>query len=268
MPTSRTLSSQTLHPSWMSWRAHLLRSRVIEAEKSARMAALVNRQEPQVYTCGSTQRHHLQLLAKLSLVFIPAGFVVYYLNLRATTCVCYQLLGYHSQYHDGVLGRRGNRTPYRRSDRSTTEHVLQHAPQLISSILLLRSRQITVLKTSLLGSIISNLLLMLGLCMFFGGINRVEQHYNLRVAQTISMMLLLATLSLVIPTASHLMANVTQHDIVVQSRGTSVVIIFSYGLYLFFIEDTHQHLHRAVRKDTEKRSRQTQANHGAREVPH
>ena len=114
-----------------------------------------------------------------------------------------------------------------------------NAPQLISSILLLRSRQITVLKTSLLGSIISNLLLMLGLCMFFGGINRVEQHYNLTVAQTISMMLLLATLSLVIPTASHLMANVTQHDIVVQSRGTSVVIIFSYGLYLFFQLKTH-----------------------------
>ena len=173
------------------------------------------------------------------LVFIPAGFVVYFLRLKATIVFAINFLAIVPSimmvslavdeiglYTGDLVGALLNMS-------------FSNAPQLISSILLLKSRQITVLKTSLLGSIISNLLLMLGLCMFFGGINRIEQHYNLTVAQTISMMLLLATLSLVIPTASHLIANVTQHDIVVQSRGTSAVIIFSYGLYLFFQLKTH-----------------------------
>jgi Ca2+/H+ antiporter len=80
----------------------------------------------------------------------------------------------------------------------------------------------------------SNLLLMTGLGFFFGGINRLEQHFNATMAQTIGMLLLLAVFSLVIPTASHLMTNVSQRDILHQSRGTAVVIMISYGLWLFF----------------------------------
>lgn len=101
----------------------------------------------------------------------------------------------------------------------------------------------TILKTSLLGSIISNLLFMTGLCFFFGGINRIEQAFNVTVAQTVSMMLLLAVISLVVPTASRLMVSgVTDHDIVVQSRGTSVIILISYALYLFFQLKTHRRI--------------------------
>ncbi|KAJ9623314.1 hypothetical protein H2204_011220 [Knufia peltigerae] len=118
-----------------------------------------------------------------------------------------------------------------------------NATQLISSILLLKHKQMTILKTSLLGSIISNLLFMTGLCFFFGGINRIEQAFNVTVAQTVSMMLLLAVISLVVPTASRLMVSgVTDHDIVVQSRGTSVIILISYALYLFFQLRTHRRI--------------------------
>jgi len=81
---------------------------------------------------------------------------------------------------------------------------------------------------------------MTGLCFFFGGINRLEQAFNVNVAHTVSMMLLLAVFSLVVPTASRLMVSgVTDYDVVVQSRGTSVVILISYCLYLFFQLKTH-----------------------------
>ena len=83
---------------------------------------------------------------------------------------------------------------------------------------------------------------MLGLCMFCGGLNRQEQYFSVKWAHAVSMMLLLTILSLIVPTASHLMDGLSRHDILVQSRGTSVIIIFSYGLYLFFQLKTHAYM--------------------------
>jgi len=54
---------------------------------------------------------------------------------------------------------------------------------------------------SLVGSILSNLLLVMGMCFFFGGLNRIEQHFNVTVAQTASSLLALAAGSLIIPAA-------------------------------------------------------------------
>jgi Ca2+:H+ antiporter len=48
---------------------------------------------------------------------------------------------------------------------------------------------------------LSNLLLVLGMCFFFGGINRLEQHFNPVVAQTAASILSLAVGALIIPTA-------------------------------------------------------------------
>lgn len=56
------------------------------------------------------------------------------------------------------------------------------------------------MKTSLIGSMLSNLLLVLGMCFFFGGVNRLEQYFNVTVAQTASSLLALAVGSLIIPT--------------------------------------------------------------------
>lgn len=110
------------------------------------------------------------------------------------------------------------------------------------SILLLKNRQIDILRFSLLGSILSNLLLTSGLSFLLGGIygDRMEQYFSATTAQTVSMMLLLAVVSLVIPTAAHLMADTSPKSIVSQSRGTSVVIILSYMLWLLFQLRTHR----------------------------
>jgi len=47
----------------------------------------------------------------------------------------------------------------------------------------------------------------MGMCFFFGGLNRVEQHFNVTVAQTASSLLALAVGSLIIPTAFHSWSN-------------------------------------------------------------
>jgi Ca2+:H+ antiporter len=106
--------------------------------------------------------------------------------------------------------------------------------------LLLKSRQVSVLKLSLLGTILSSLLLTTGLSFLLGGWKRLEQYFNVSLAQMISMLLLLAVSSLIIPSGAHLMTNTTAEGILAESRGISVVILISYVLWLFFTLSTHR----------------------------
>ena len=76
-----------------------------------------------------------------------------------------------------------------------------NAVELIVSIIALVKGEVDIVQESLIGSMLSNLLLVMGMCFFFGGLNRVEQHFNMTVAQTASSLLALAIASLIIPAA-------------------------------------------------------------------
>jgi Ca2+:H+ antiporter len=128
---------------------------------------------------------------------------------------------------------------------------LSNAVQLVLSIFLLKSRQISVLKLSLLGTILSSLLLTTGLSFLLGGYNRKEQKFNKSLAQMISALLLLAVSSHAIPTTIRLMmddytSDTTQEGLLAVSRGISVIILISYGLWLFFTLLTHRKLYDAA----------------------
>jgi Ca2+:H+ antiporter len=82
-------------------------------------------------------------------------------------------------------------------------NVYSNAVELIVAIIALVQRKTLIVQTSLIGSILSNLLLVLGMSFFLGGIPRIEQHFNVTVAQTAASMLALAVSSLIIPTAYH-----------------------------------------------------------------
>ncbi|ROW08757.1 hypothetical protein VPNG_06421 [Cytospora leucostoma] len=112
--------------------------------------------------------------------------------------------------------------------------------QLISCILLLVHGQLTVLKTTLIGGILANILLLLGLGMVFGGRRRPEQYFNRTSSHTSSVLLSLASTSLLIPTASLLMSQTNTIDVTKQSRGASVILVIVYGLYLYFSLHTHR----------------------------
>lgn len=71
------------------------------------------------------------------------------------------------------------------------------------AIIALVKNEVVIVQTSLIGSMLSNLLLVMGMCFFFGGLNRLEQHFNPVVAQTAASLLALAVGSLIIPTAFH-----------------------------------------------------------------
>lgn len=85
---------------------------------------------------------------------------------------------------------------------------------------------------------LSNLLLVLGMCFFFGGLRRQEQYFNITVAQTASSLLALAIGSLIIPTAFRIFAETTT-GVAPLSRGTSILLLITYGCYLLFQLSTH-----------------------------
>lgn len=136
-----------------------------------------------------------------------------------------------------------------------------NAVELIVSIIALFQDQIVIVQTSLIGSMLSNLLLVMGMCFFFGGINRKRQHFNTTVAQTAASLLALAIGALIIPTAFNMFANdpnTTSDDATVRtgdaqfSRGTSVVLLFVYICYLIFQLRTHDDIYNAPSKKVTK----------------
>lgn len=86
-----------------------------------------------------------------------------------------------------------------------------NAVELIVAIIALVKHKTLIVQTSLIGSMLSNLLLVLGMCFFFGGIDREEQHFNVTVAQTAASLLALAVSSLIIPTAYNSWSNSPSH---------------------------------------------------------
>jgi Ca2+:H+ antiporter len=127
-----------------------------------------------------------------------------------------------------------------------------NAVELIVSILALVKREIVIVQTSLIGSILSNLLLVLGMAFFAGGINRSEQKFNTTVAQTAASMLTVSCASLIVPTAFHLASSDNDLGITQLSRGTAVLLLLVYLSYLFFQLKTHEHLYSLESEKTPK----------------
>ncbi|KAL4901875.1 hypothetical protein BDW74DRAFT_67416 [Aspergillus multicolor] len=127
-----------------------------------------------------------------------------------------------------------------------------NAVELIVAIIALVHDEVLIVQTSLIGSMLSNLLLVLGMCFFFGGLNRLEQHFNPVVAQTAASLLALAVGSLIIPTAFNVWADADKSKVAQLSQGTSVILLVVYGCYLYFQLSTHVEMYNAPSQKAEK----------------
>ncbi|CAI9298021.1 unnamed protein product [Lactuca saligna] len=123
-----------------------------------------------------------------------------------------------------------------------------NATELIIAMFALHQRKIHVLKYSLLGSIISNLLLVLGSSLLCGGIANLnkEQKFDHKQADANSLLLLLGLLCQILPVLFNFHnANVPKlQDIAVLhlSRASSIVMLIAYVAYLIFQLKTHTQL--------------------------
>ena len=100
---------------------------------------------------------------------------------------------------------------------------------------------ITVVQASLVGSILGNLLLVLGLALLWGGLNHPKQEFNQRAQSMSGSLLLIAVLAMMIPAAVDIGGG--GFDSIVQlSRYAAIVLLAIYGLALLFQLKTHAHI--------------------------
>ncbi|KAJ6381471.1 hypothetical protein OIU77_030202 [Salix suchowensis] len=122
-----------------------------------------------------------------------------------------------------------------------------NATELIIAIFALWQHKIEVVKYSLLGSILSNLLLVLGTALFCGGIANLgkEQKYDSRQADVNSLLLLLALLCHMLPLLfriSGASASLAAVPTLQLSRASSIVMLVAYITYIIFQLVTHRQL--------------------------
>ncbi|CAO1634687.1 unnamed protein product [Parajaminaea phylloscopi] len=146
-----------------------------------------------------------------------------------------------------------------------------NAVELIVGIVALVQGQLRVVQTSLIGSILSNILLVLGMSFIFGGIHSAEQTFQQTAAQASGSIMVLSVVAVALPAAyeggtrmstllksssveeaaQRIAASVEDgplhqgRGILFISRGTSIVLVLVYILYLVFQLRTHSFLYDA-----------------------
>ncbi|KAL2130956.1 hypothetical protein VTI74DRAFT_5719 [Chaetomium olivicolor] len=138
-----------------------------------------------------------------------------------------------------------------------------NAVELIVAIIALAHKEVVIVQTSLIGSILSNLLLVMGMCFFFGGLRRQEQYFNTTVAQTAASLLALAVAGVIVPTVFDIASTTPQSDVAKLSRGTSVILLVVYGAYLFFQLKTHSKVFAEESQKVEAKPFHLRGSHGA-----
>jgi Ca2+:H+ antiporter len=122
-----------------------------------------------------------------------------------------------------------------------------NAAELIIAIIALTKGLNEVVKASVTGSILGNLLLVAGGAMVVGGWRREEQRFSRQAAEASAGLLTLAVAAMLCPAIFHFSAErlhdraLAEHEWGV-SLATSVVLLLIYGLGLLFTLRTHKHL--------------------------
>ncbi len=203
---------------------------------------------------GNYEIHFLYIL----LIFVPITFIMQSLHFEGTWI--FIASGIAIIPLAGILGE-------------ATEHLAEHvgpgvggllnatfgnAAELIIAIFALQAGLYEVVKASITGSIIGNLLLVLGASMIAGGLKYKTQSFNAMAAGMNSTLLLLSTAGLVVPALFYYL--LTTHDVPADqvtaldldvSLDVSIVLFVTYILSLIFSLQTHKHLYDTTDYDTE-----------------
>ena len=119
-----------------------------------------------------------------------------------------------------------------------------NATELIIALVALNAGLIDVVKASITGSIISNLLLVMGLSMLLGGIRYKEQTFESVVARVNASSMNLAVIAILLPTAmNYTSIGISEATVQNLSLAVAIVLILVYGLTLLFSMKTHAYLY-------------------------
>ncbi len=117
-----------------------------------------------------------------------------------------------------------------------------NAPELIIALVALKAGYLDMVRASLVGAILANLLLAMGVAFLSGGLKYHEQKFNPAAARTYGTMMFLAAVSMSVPSAfSRVFAP---NEVVRQEKllniGIALLLLIAYGLYILYSLKTHK----------------------------
>jgi Ca2+:H+ antiporter len=179
------------------------------------------------------------------LIFIPISFIGKFLNLEPT--IMFLLAALAIVPLAGVMGEATEEISFYSGPRvgGFLNATFGNATELIISFFALKAGLFEVVKASIAGSVIGNILLVLGLSMFVGGLKYKTQHFNKKVVEVSSSMLLFAVIGLSIPAIfTHTMKiellNTKYEGLSVE---IAVIMFVIYLLSLLFSFYTHKDIY-------------------------
>ena len=116
-----------------------------------------------------------------------------------------------------------------------------NAPELIIAFVALKAGLLEMVRASLIGAILANLMLALGIAFLLGGLRYHEQRFNATAARAYSTMMFLAAVSMTVPSAFSRLFG--PNEVIRQEQllnvGIAVMLLIAYGLYILFSLRTH-----------------------------
>jgi len=117
-----------------------------------------------------------------------------------------------------------------------------NAVEMIMCVQAVKAGMIDVVQGNLLGSVLSNLLLVLGMAIFASGMVRKEQKFNAKGAAANMTCQLVASISVCLPTCFAAMSKTENEEVVTISRICSGFLMAVYGMFVFFMLVSHADL--------------------------
>lgn len=175
----------------------------------------------------------------LFLVFIPISLLCFYLHVNAvvtfiTIAAAVVALSHVIVESTDILAQRVSTTIS-----ALINATFGNAIEFFIAIFSLRAGLVEMVKASIVGSIVLNVLLLIGLSMVVGGLKYKEQHFNKDSAGLSSTMLIIMVVGLVMPSMYSMVASKSAHSM---SLAVSVVMGVIYLLSLLYTLVTHKHL--------------------------
>jgi Ca2+:H+ antiporter len=128
-----------------------------------------------------------------------------------------------------------------------------NATELIIALVALNAGLVNVVKASITGSIIGNLLLVMGLSMLLGGLRHKEQTFQPIVARVNASAMNLAVIAILLPTAMNYTAKgIAEPTLQYLSLAVAIILILVYALTLLFSMKTHAYLYEVGIAETEE----------------
>lgn len=119
-----------------------------------------------------------------------------------------------------------------------------NATELIIAVFALRAGLVNVVKSSITGSIVGNLLLVMGLSMLLGGIKFKEQSFQPTIARMNASSMNLAVIAILLPTSVDFTSTgMPEPALQKLSIAVAIVLMSVYGLTLLFSMKTHSYLY-------------------------